>query len=535
MGQHVTRIDALDPESLTPVGKPATASVTETRSLAFVHDAFISYRHFDNAPLYGAQRGWVDLFHERLQWRLNQLLGRAVDVWRDPRIPANDNFVTHLEETLRASAVFVGVLSPGYLKSRHCQKELEDFCREAASNLGLTVEGRARLFKVVKTPIDRDRHPEQLKDQLGFEFFEENPATKIPREFDPDFARRGERKYWNRLHDLAWEIKEVIERIDAGTPQVTRGSVFLAECASDLIEERDLLRRELQLQNYRVLPDRPMPMNAAEYRATARAMMSESLLSIHLVGTVGGMRPEGSDDASVVAMQIEVGAEVSRERGLPRLIWLPRDMIPPEPIQQAYLDLLTGSAYLQTGADLVNSSIEELKSEIADKLTQERPTPTPLEKREDRSNSLGRAEAPPKIYFIFDKRDVEIALPIAEFLNERHIEVLLPPLEDDEESLVIESHMKKLTTADGILVYYGSGNQKWLESKLSDIEKSSGLTMASPGKDRACICVGSPVSLHKRLFSTTLATIVKWREESRPEELSAFVELVVARTKGDRL
>ena len=56
-----------------PAKPPATADVP-----GFDHDVFISYAHVDNLP---RGKGWVDAFHEALEWRVARKIGRLGRIW----------------------------------------------------------------------------------------------------------------------------------------------------------------------------------------------------------------------------------------------------------------------------------------------------------------------------------------------------------------------------------------------------------------------------------------------------------------------
>ena len=80
-----------------------------------------------------------------LKIRLRQLLGEELVVWRDPKLSGNEPFEDTLRERLLKTALLLSVVSPRYVKSESCLKELEAFCQGAAQSGGLRVEDKARL------------------------------------------------------------------------------------------------------------------------------------------------------------------------------------------------------------------------------------------------------------------------------------------------------------------------------------------------------------------------------------------------------
>ncbi|HEX2488547.1 MAG TPA: toll/interleukin-1 receptor domain-containing protein, partial [Blastocatellia bacterium] len=92
--------------------------------MGFENDVFISYAHVDNETLAVGQDGWISLLHERLRIRLPQLLGEEVKIWRDPKLQGNDEFADTLVIRVSKAGVLLSVLSPRYIKSDWCRKEL---------------------------------------------------------------------------------------------------------------------------------------------------------------------------------------------------------------------------------------------------------------------------------------------------------------------------------------------------------------------------------------------------------------------------
>ena len=195
-------------------------------SYNFVDDVFISYRHLDNELLDEQGKGWIDNFHERFQNILGEALGYEPTLWRDPRLPGNAYFADVLEEKIKKTAVLISILSPGYLQSDWCIGELQEFCRLAEKTGGLLVGDRMRVFKVVKTHIEREQHPPEFKKQLGYEFYEIDKATQRPVAFGQELGRNRDQRYWSRLDDLAWDVKQVLSIINPRARTPSAVSVF---------------------------------------------------------------------------------------------------------------------------------------------------------------------------------------------------------------------------------------------------------------------------------------------------------------------
>ena len=69
----------------------------------------------------------------------------------------------------------LSILSLRYIDSEWCLREVDEFCRTAELNGGLTVDDKARVIRIMLRGIPAERReqlPHVLKDALGYEFFQ---------------------------------------------------------------------------------------------------------------------------------------------------------------------------------------------------------------------------------------------------------------------------------------------------------------------------------------------------------------------------
>jgi hypothetical protein len=497
-------------------------------------EAFISYGHIDNTPIEDEESGWVDNLHKRLEFRLGELLGYKPQVWRDTRLPRSVYFAGELGERLEGSCVLVSVLSPGYIKSPWCMGELNEFCRLAENAGGLKLKGgRLRIFKVVKTHVERDQHPSQFQGQLGFEFFEIDQQTKKPVEYGQWLGKHRDQRYWDVLNDLAWEIKEAVSILKP-PPEVAepvrltsepKGSVYLAETSYDLREDRDRVKRELQERGYKVLPDRELTYKSPEYEEAVRDGVARALMSVHLIGASYGIIPEDGAGRSIVRLQNEIAAERSGDNGFKRLIWMPEKLEPRDEMQASFIEYLKTSADPQRGAELLQTTLDELKSVIQVRLNSNghRPAADAGEPADDEQK---------KVYLICDRLDVEAVAGINDFLFGRGYEVLLPLLDETgDDAQAIEIHKENLATCDAALIYYGETSQAWFDFKRRDLEKAAAHGRARPMLARG-VYVAGPKTTHKQLFNTHGSVVIKNFGGFEPDGLKPFLDLLAGGAKG---
>lgn len=493
----------------------------------FDGDAFISYAHLDNVELVEGRKGWVANLHRALEVRVGQLLGKAPEIWRDPKLSGNDLFAETLIERLRRVAVLIAVVSPRYLKSEWTIRELNEFWSAAEAQGVLAARDKARVFKVLKTPVPFDRTPPQLRGLLGYEFFKVDPETGKVRELDEVFGPDAQRDFWIKLDDLAHDICALLEALEGGdtaaaTPEqapvaASAGTVFLALTTSELREQREALARDLQQQGYTVLPDRIMPLVAGELEDLVRQDLARCRLSIHLIGRSYSIVPEGGA-ASLIEIQHELATARSQKGGLSRLLWMPPGLEVTDERQRAVIDRLRLDPRLGESADFLQTYFEDLRTAIQSRLTAERPPAA--------SPQEAPAGAVPRLYLVADQRDVEGLTPWADALFEEGLEVTLPVFEGDEGE-IREYHEENLAACDGVLLFHGAGNELWLRRKLRELQKSPGYGRTKPPAV-AGICLIPPKTPDKDRFRTHEAVVIPQWNGYDAGPLKPFLEKLKA-------
>ena len=491
----------------------------------FENQLFISYAHIDNEHFSGTTEGWIDLLHERLEIRLAQLLGKSPKIWRDRKLRGNDLFNDTIVIELAKTAIMVSVITPRYVESQSCRSEVEDFSRLAAQTGGIQIGDKHRVFKVVKTHVAFEEHPAVVRDLLGYEFFQRDQASGRVREFDHEISGKGEKdtRYWGKFEDLAWDIHELIKRLEhpAPTSMGSGATIYLAETTSDLSEERDKVKRELQQFGHLVLPDRALPLKMPALREVVHDYLERSRLSVHLIGEHYGIIPEMESERSMVRMQQELAIERGDDAGFSRLIWLPPGLAPKDERQQRFLADLQNSFTSRNGSELLQIKLEDLKTIIQTKLTQ----------KAKLAPAVSEETGPARIYLICDQRDVDEAQSIQNYLFDQGYEVTLPLL-DGSESEVLEDHKENLLLCDVVFIFQGRASEGWLRMKLRELVKLPGYGRTVPLHVKA-IYIGGPESEPKDRFKTLEAQVIRNYGEFNPKILDPFLAQV-SKAKGAR-
>lgn len=476
--------------------------------MIFEKHIFISYAHLDNQPLDESEPGWVSYFHQKLEVRLSQLMGRAALIWRDEELRGNHAFSDVILAELDKVALLVTVLSPRYLESEWCRREFETFCEEAAEKLGLKLEHHYRVFKVVKTPVPLSRQFPLLQEVTGYDFFRSGTDGRF-RELNPAFGRELKFQFIQQVDDLAQDLSSCLGVLSVGEVSPPEGPViYLAEVDSETQSLRNQVRRELQQHGYRVLPGGSLPPTVA-CRELAQESLSEAVLSLHLVGRSPGFTPEG-EKRSLVQLQFDLASEKqSQDEGFQRLVWTPPGLSASQVDNADHSEFL---ASLRTDPEFLQVPLEELKEIVLERLAEpveEIPAPTD-------------EEGVPNVYVLFHNADLEEVMPVTDTLFEAGLELLLPAMEGSP-SERIETHKRNLCECDAAIIVHGGAPDAWMQKVWSDVRQATGFgrAQAIPAK---MIYQLQPLSAFKKLFRTREATVVKSEGSVEAEHFREFIK-----------
>jgi len=495
----------------------------------FEHDFFISYAHLDDEALIAGEQGWISELHRLLEIRVGQMRGQKPKIWRDLKLQGNDIFADTITERLPRVAALVSVLSPRYAQSEWCNRELKEFCRAAERSGGMRIGDKARIFKVVKTPVSFERLPEQVQPMLGYDFFVYDESGR-PRELSQEYGGK-ERAFMTKLDDLAYDIAQLLDLMSNGdaieAAAASKGTVFLAETTYELREQREEIKRDLIRSGYEVLPDRALPLVAPELDALVRDQIGRSTVSIHLIGRNYGIVPEGATQSVVERQQAlasEAAAGGALSSRITSIIWLPQGLEIEDERQRSFVQHLQTSPAVHAAAELLEVPIEDLKTIIYRKLAP--PAPAIV-----KAAAAPAVEDHPRVYILCDQQDSEATRPLEDFLFGAGFEVILPFFDEDEAQARLE-HEENLRSSDVILLYYGAGDELWLRRKLRELQKSAALGREKPWLGRG-IYIGAPATPQKERFRTHEAMLIQEPPAGfDPEAMAALLAAIAEARRG---
>jgi hypothetical protein len=508
-------------------------------------DVFISYAHNDDDVYAHESLGWVTRLHQDLAHRVRNYLGSDIHFWRDIEIRNNDEFTNKILNRLVKTATFLSVLSPSFLRSEWCGREVDAFADHAQKNLGILIDDeRSRIFKVEKMPVERNALPLPMQGTKTYRFFEPNPAQPSHlRELRPLLGEEYSRRYFERMDELAKDIASLLANMaefkpsERPRPQADRATVYVAETTMDIDDKVSELRRDLKDRGYLVLPAGDLPYRANAYKDKVRECLKQAVLSVHLVGADYGFVPEG-ETKSNVWLQHELAMERGKDPNFLRLIWTPGEVASPDARQQAFITQLHDDAGVQRGTDLLNGNIEELKTLIHQKLAE-------IRKHQDARRQSQATTAPPvgeipargldepvRVYMMCDPADRKSPsfVELREYLFHHGCEPILPSSGEGEGS-ALAIHIENLDLCNACLIYYGKGSAEWFDQKLRDLRKYF------PGRQRPILAKAvyvEPQSNDQREeVKTHEAIVLRGGEAFSADSIEPFMQRIRAATARD--
>ena len=421
-------------------------------------EVFISYAHADDEPFSEGTAGWVTAFADRLRKSLSMRKGGGrIKVWMDHRLEPEKQVDSALAERVTGSACFIAVLSPRYLESKWCLKEIETFVQH-------TGEDGERVFLVELAPTSRDDWPRGVRSLSARQFWTQgfdDPAA-IPLGW-PVADPAGDRPYWRALNELSHFVSERLQTAKAEVQDESSPCIWLAEPTDHVLESWERLAGSLRQQGYRVLPAAPglYPVTSEkEYLAAVEADVAAADALVQLFGPHPGRRPAWSE-LPFTLLQAEAARAATAARPHAYSVWRAPDVKLEDVANPAYAQLLTGAA---TGG--LEDFQRHVLSRIAPKVTSVQASPASppvLATSTDQLSICVSADGP----------DRELGQRVRDMLFTLGVDASLAPepapdqpparWRQDYEAVLGESH--------GLVIVYGSTPPSWVQAQVQSARK----------------------------------------------------------------
>lgn len=327
-------------------------------------DIYLYYSENSKEPL-----AWDAEFGYFLGIILNQILENP------PRIIANVANIpatTHVKKidkgqlpNIRAFILIVGEQNGEMANYEPVKEFLAGILPEQLPNVLLVRRSQKRITEI----------PDFLKKFQVYNFYELALNTQTVFEFNPNQKGVSENSFWERLTDLAYDLKGILfGKLKVEIAETRANTIFLAEVSQDQYKNRDRLRRELLLSGYHVLPDAPLSLGLREFEDDVRNMLENSVLSIHMMGELYGNSPDDTD-YSYQEIQNRLFVDVSKklmsfndiQPKINRIVWIPPIFDPYDEKQIQYIKRLKRDISVAKDSELIQSTIHDLKNIVDQK------------------------------------------------------------------------------------------------------------------------------------------------------------------------
>jgi hypothetical protein len=358
----------------------------------------------------------------------------------DQKLAGNAGITAQIMEVLEKTAVFLVVLSPGYVASEWCLREKSTFLDEVKRR------SDSRVFVVERDKLDPGEKPEEFRELLGYTFWVQENDRERPRTLGVPVPTENEQGYFDRLnalsYDLASQLKKMKKMGIEVPPPPSGPTVFLAEVTDDLEPRRDEVRNYLNQAGLRVLPASSYNLEPTLFQEAVATDLAQSALFVQLLSQVPGKRPP-----SLPQGYVGVQTEIARRLGKPILQW--RD--PSVDVARIENDVHRALLSLETVEAV---GIEDFKRTVTERAFQKPSRPPP-------TDSL--------VFVDHDASDSSLADPLCDALGRHGAGYVKPVLHGDpaENRKDLEQN---LLECDALVLVYGK-SLTWVRRQLVKARK----------------------------------------------------------------
>ncbi len=426
----------------------------------YIADLFISYAK-NQKKSNDDQNEWIDNFIKYLEFLLERLIGKKPEILTS----SSDNKKIDFNKI----AHFILIINKEYLSSQ-----------KAITEYNQIIKTQNAISKIAIEPIAEKTNLNAFESFLSYNFYmllkkDEGEETSF-KLLNP----QSDSQYWFKLIDLAYDIYQTLPSKLIQKKSVinqSKGIVFLAETTPDQNEYRDLVKKELQLHGYRILPNKPLPGEYDKLVAEVKNYLTESTLSVHIIGSEYGETIKNSE-LSKNELQNKIASEYYQENAKNikkgkfffRLIWIPPNIEIKDQKQFQFVEQLKRDIKMIEGTEIIQTPLEELKNIIYDKITNQDTSAFQKDSTADKKI---------KIYCIHEKEQTEQINIIKNILKKLGYEAI-PTVFSEDEVENLEIHKKNLLQSDAVLIYYEKVNFQWISTKLKDLLKIPGYGKRQP-------------------------------------------------------
>lgn len=437
----------------------------------YTYDIFISYSHLDNIRIFDEPHGWIEEFYNDLNVLLSRRIGvtDAIKIWWDTkRLDGSVLFNNSINESIHQSAIMLCLISPGYLKSAYCQKELELFYNKSRQeSIGLSIANRYRIINVLLNNIPHEKLPKELNGITGFPFHDAKDHDSFGDPLDVKCQQ-----FKNELKELREAIVRLIDEFpkEVAVPNTGKNkfTIYFGDVADSLHNIRQRTITELEKQEFNLIYDIPPPYEEFEHENAVKEKLKESNLSVHLLDQFPGRNIQGEHTLWYPQKQ----AELSLQSAKPQLIWVPADINIESIEEKEYKTYLQGFENGTQSAESIKY-IKGSKSELTQQI---------IDLVKDIESQWSQPQKG-KVSVLLDTNydDQLYALELSRGLLQNQIQPFINPQEEDPKKN-INILGDRISQVSKLIFFYGKASRDWVRERMNAALQLI-LTNKYPAKD----------------------------------------------------
>lgn len=446
-----------------------------------VQDIFISYAHSDDEIQLGAEAGWVTTFVDELKKLLRRKLGgNGASVWMDHQLAANEQVTDTLMESVTRSRTMILFMSPGYLMSDWCQKEIGSFLE-----INRATKNKENVYIVELDSTERKSWHPRLQELTPIRFWRQDRDNvthllgwPVPNP-DPDDP------YWLNLNKLAHFIADYLKahpaadkpdiqnaamrHADTGllkSPPVSlspsnKKLIWIAEPTDDLIDQWESLTEALRQAGVDLRPlglDTYPRSTEAEFIASLKADLNDADLFVQLLSQIPGRHPKDCS-TTYTALQSSAANVISRQRRCSFLQWRNRDIDLDQVHDEAHRSLLTGA---------IACGFEEFRQRVLAAVQS-------LNQPSSVKPSTTYHDESLAICISAHKADYDLGLQVRDILVELGADAFTTQTEPAPDQTPSEFNMQLdevIANSEGMIIVYGQTPPVWVQAQYMRARKA---------------------------------------------------------------